>query len=118
MLGKPVRKLDTGPHADRVVVASGEQRRPGRRAQRGDVEVGELQAAGGEGVDVRGVDVGAVAAELGEAGVVEQDDHHVGRVGAGVRRLVEFHDHYVPLRRGSDPRRNGRRHEEEPCPTH
>jgi hypothetical protein len=78
-----------GPHADRVLGATGEQRRPRGRAQRGDVEVGELQAAGGEGVDVRRVDVGAVAAELGEAGVVEQDHHDVGRVGAGMRRLVE-----------------------------
>ena len=35
------------------------------------------------------VDVGAVAAELGEAGVVEQDHHDVRRVAPGVGRLVE-----------------------------
>jgi hypothetical protein len=88
-LGNPVRKFDTA----RIPTACGARpvssaARVGEHSGR-DVEVGELQAAGGEGVDVGGVDVGAVAAELGEAGVVEEDDHHVGGVVAGVGRLVE-----------------------------
>ena len=73
-------------HPDGVVVAPGQQRGPGGRAQGGHVEVGVAQPAGGQPVDVRGGEVGAVAAEVGEAGVVEQDDHHVGSALARVRR--------------------------------
>ena len=51
---------------------------PRRRAQGGGVEVRVAQAAGGQPVDVGGVDVGPVATEVGEAGVVEHDDHDVG----------------------------------------
>ena len=87
MFGKPVLKFATDAHADGVVVAAGEQRRAGRRAQRRDVEVRVPQPAGGEAVDVRGVDGRAVAAEVGEAGVVEQDHHDVRRtVRGGARR--------------------------------
>ena len=50
------------------------------------MEVGQADAAGGQSVEHRGLDVGAVAAELGEANVVEHDEHHVGRPGRG-RRL-------------------------------
>jgi len=44
------------------------------------VEVGQAHAFGGDGVDVRCLDVGAVAAQLGEPDVVEHDEHHVRRV--------------------------------------
>jgi hypothetical protein len=53
------------------------------------VEVGELQATGRQLVDVWGVNVGAVAAELGKTGVVKQHYHHVGSLLAGVRGLNE-----------------------------
>ena len=53
------------------------------------MEVGELQPGGGESIDVRCVDVGAVAAELGESGVVEQDHDDVRSGITGVRWLVE-----------------------------
>ena len=76
-------------HADGVLGPSRQQRRPGRRAQRGDMEVGELQTARGKRIDMGCVDVGAVAAELSKAGVVEQHDHDVRRIGAGVRRRGE-----------------------------
>ena len=68
-------------HAVAVVVAPREQARAGRRAERGRVEVGEAYAVGGEPVDGRRRDVGAVAAELREADVVEHDQQHVGRAG-------------------------------------
>ena len=87
-VGEPGPEVRHRPHANGVLRSTGEQRRPRRRAQRGDVKVGELQPVGGEGVDVRGVDGGAVASELREPGVVEQHDHHVRRVIAGVRRFV------------------------------
>ena len=72
------------PHADGVVVATGEQRGPGGGTQRGDVEVGVAEPVGGEGVDVGRVDVGSVAAELGEPEVVEEDHDHVRGLVAGV----------------------------------
>ena len=76
-------------HADRVLGPSRQQRRPGRRAQRGHMEVRELQAACGERVDVGRVDVRAVAAELGKAGVVEQHDDDVRCIGTRMRRRGE-----------------------------
>ena len=87
-VGEPGAEVRHRPHPDGVLRASGEQRRPRRRAQRGHVEVRELQPAGGERVDVRCVDVRAVATELGESGVVEQHDHHVGCLVTRMRRLV------------------------------
>ena len=42
---------------------------------------------GREPVDVRGVDLGAVAAELREADVVEHDEQHVGRARGRGRTL-------------------------------
>ncbi len=77
------------PHADLVLGAPGEKRRSRRRAHRRDVEVGELHPATRERVDVGRVDVGPVAAELGKAGVVQQDEHHVRRPLLGVGRLLE-----------------------------
>ena len=45
------------------------------------MEVGVAHAAGGEGVDVRGRDLGAETAEVGEAEIVAEHDDHVGRSG-------------------------------------
>ncbi len=89
LVREPGAEVRHRTHPDRVLRAPGEQRGPSRRAQRRHVEVGELQPSGSERVDVRRVDVGAVATELREAGVVEQDHHHVGSVAAGMRRVVE-----------------------------
>ena len=61
-----------------VVVASREQAGPRGRAQRGGVEVGEPEATLGQAVDRRSGDVGAVAAQLGEAHVVEHDEQDIG----------------------------------------
>ena len=66
----------TDPHA--VVVAARQQRGPGRRAHRGGVEARVTQAAGGEPVDGGRRRVAAVAAEVGEAHVVEEDQQDVG----------------------------------------
>ena len=52
------------------------------------MEVVVAEPAGGERVDGGRGDVGAEAAELPEAEVVEHDQHHVGGVGAGVRERV------------------------------
>src|SRR5665213_1244757 len=85
-VGVAAVEVGDGAHPDRVVVAPGEQGGPGGRAQRGDVEVRIAEAAVGQGVDAGGGEVRAEAPEVGEAGVVEQDHHHVGCVGSGVGR--------------------------------
>ncbi len=77
--GEAHRDVGEEAHAHRVVIAAGEQRRARGRAHRRDVEAVEAQAAGGEPVDHRRRDVGAEAAELGEAEVVEHDHDHVRR---------------------------------------
>ncbi len=76
-VGVAAVEVGEGPHPDGVVVPAGEQRRPGRGAQGGDVEVRVAQTSRGQTVDVRRGELGSVAAEVGEAGVVEQDDHDV-----------------------------------------
>ena len=75
--GEAGGELDDAGHAVAVVVAPGEQARPRRRAQRGGVEVRVAVPLAGEPVEARRGDVGAVAAELRVADVVEQHDHDV-----------------------------------------
>ena len=70
------------PNAGLVGVESGEQRRTARAAARGVVELGEAQAAGGEAVEIGGVNLAAVAAEIAEADVVGENDDDVG-TGSG-----------------------------------
>ena len=79
--GEVHRQVGQHADADAVVVATGEQAGARRRAHRGRVEVGEAHPPVGQLVDRRGGDVGAVAAQLCEADVVEHDHHHVGRAG-------------------------------------
>ena len=71
-------------HAIGVVVASGEQARAGGGAQRGRMEVAEPQAARGQPVERRRPDVGAEAAQLREADVIENDVDDVRRPGRGL----------------------------------
>ena len=73
---------ETHPHG--VVVAAGEERGASRRTQRGHVETVVAEPPVGQPVDGRGGNVRAEAAQLGEAGVVEDDGHHVG----GARRRL------------------------------
>src|SRR4051812_45003373 len=62
-----------------MVVATGEQRGTGTRAERGRVEVGVAETGFRQAVDGRRRDVRPVAAQLREADVVEDDQHEVGR---------------------------------------
>ncbi len=78
------RDIGQEPHAHGVVVPSGEERRPGRRTEGGDMEPVVAEAAVGERIHVRRGDPRAERAEVGEAGVVEDDRHDVRRAG---RRL-------------------------------
>ena len=87
--GEGQRDVGQEAHPDRMVVAPGEERGPGRRAQRGDVEAVEGGAAGGQGVEMRRADVGAEGAQVAEAGVVEDDGDHVGRTRRGLGLVGE-----------------------------
>ena len=82
---KARRQVGNTTHAVGMVVASGEQAGPGRRAQRRRVEVGKADAAGGQAVEDGRVDVGTETAELGVTDVVEHDDDHVRRPRRGNR---------------------------------
>ena len=73
------RHLGDRAHADRVVVAAGQHRLPGRRAQRGGVEPVELQTIGGQPLGDRGVAGSAERRGRAEADVIDQHDQHVGR---------------------------------------
>ena len=84
--GEPAVEVGEAAHADRVVVASRQQRRPRRRAHRGRVESGVPEPLGGEPVDRRCGDLGAVAAEVGEPDVVEHHEQHVGALRRHRRR--------------------------------
>ena len=67
------------PHARRVVVQAGEQRRPGAGAHGRGAEVGIAQPLRRQGVHARRVDVAPVAAEIGIAHIVQDDQHDVRR---------------------------------------
>jgi hypothetical protein len=82
----PVARVTDGQvrhpaHPAAVMVTPGQQAGPGRGAECGGVEVGQAHPAGGQVVDHRRVDGGAVATELAEPHVVENDQHHIGRPG-------------------------------------
>ena len=78
--GKTRGQIRHPSHAAAVMIASRQQARPGGGAQRSGVEVGEADPVVRQAVDDGGFDVGAVTAQLGEADVVEHDQHDVGRV--------------------------------------
>ena len=80
------RHLGDGAHADRVVVAAAEQRRPRRRAQRRRVEARVLEAAVREPLGRRRVARPAERARGAEADVVNQEDEHVGRARRRAQR--------------------------------
>src|SRR5579872_4502470 len=69
------------------MVAPGEQRGAGRRTQRRGMEIGVAQTTLGEAIDVRRIDGRTVAAEMREAGIVEQDDDDVRRSIAWLRQI-------------------------------
>ena len=75
--GRRRRRLGDAAHAGRVVVAAGQQRLAGRRAQRRGVEAVVPQTAGGEALGGRRVARPAERARRAEADVVEQDHQHV-----------------------------------------
>ena len=94
--GKAHGEIGDPSHAAAVMVAPGQQTGPGGRAERGGVKVGEPDALRGDAVDDGGRDVRAVAAQLREAHVVEDDQHHV-------RRTLRWGGYRRPPRLGIRP---------------
>ncbi len=93
------------PHADAMVVATRQQAGPRRRAHRSGVEVRQPDTPSGEPVEVGGVQIRAVATEVGEAEIVEHDHQDVR--GTGIerhRRLVAVRSRHRRWR-GRIPRR-------------
>ena len=85
---EPARELADRAEPDGVVVAPGQQRRPRRRAQRGDVEAVVAHAALGDPGVVRRLDRAAERARVPEAGVVDEHQQHVRRA-LGRRRVAD-----------------------------
>ena len=81
------RDLGDAGHADGMVVAPGEQRLAGRRADGGGVETIVLQAARRQLLQGRRLAGTAEGAGGPEPGVVNEDDQHVGRA---LRRAQQF----------------------------
>ena len=79
--GRGGRHLGDGAHSDGVVVAAGQQRGARRRAERGGVKAGVLEAGPRESFRVRREARSAERAGGAEPDVVEQDDEDVGRAG-------------------------------------
>ena len=65
------------PHPHRVVVATRQQRGPRRRTERRHMEIAEAQPAGSQPINVRRRNRRAVAAQMRETQIVEQDHQHV-----------------------------------------
>ena len=90
---EPAGELADRAEADAVVVPSGEQRRPRRRAQRRDVEPVVAHPALGDPGVVRRLDRSAEGARVAEPGVVDEDQQHV-RCAVRRRRVADE----VPVR--------------------
>ncbi len=84
--GNPPRKLAHRAEADGVVVAAGQQCRPGRRAQGRDVEAVIAQALPGQPRVVPRSDGTSERLRIAETRVVDEDQQHIG--GAVRRRRV------------------------------
>src|SRR6476660_9367041 len=70
-------------HAGVMRIEAGEQCGARWAAAGGVVELGEAQAGSGKFVDVGGWDFAAVAGEVGEPHVIDEDDDDVGPRGGG-----------------------------------
>ena len=81
------RPLRDRARADALMIAPGQQRRAGRRADRGRVELVEGDALVGEARQRRRMDLAAKRVGEAKADVVEEDDEDVRRVGRKMVRL-------------------------------
>jgi hypothetical protein len=76
--GEPGRGLGDRREPVLVVVAAGQEHRAGRRAQRGGVPLGVGEAVVGQPLEGRHLDPAAIGRPGRAAGVVIEDDQHVG----------------------------------------
>jgi len=78
-----------------MVIPARDDAGAGRRTERRRVHAAIEQTIGGQGIDVRGFDGAAVASQMAEAGVIENDEEDVRRsllrpVGFGPGRLRDL----------------------------
>ena len=92
----PARELADRAEADRVAIASGQQRCPGGRADGRDMEAVVAHAALGDARVVRRLDGAAEGARIAEAGVIDEHEQDVRRA-VGRRRMAD----QVPVRLGA-----------------
>ena len=97
--GRRGGRLGDAAHADRVMVAPGEQRLPRRGAERGGVEAGVLQALVRHPLQSGHVDRTAEGARGAEAHVVDQDDDDVGCALGRAQRLGRRRLHILAVQR-------------------
>ena len=86
--GKALGELLHDGHAHGCGVATGQQRRPGRRAQRGGVELGQPHTTLGDPAHGGHVDQAAEAVPGGDPDVVPDEVEHIGCVRRSFRRLI------------------------------
>ena len=84
--GIAARQLRDGGHRVAVMVAAGQDARPAGRTQRGRVHVAVAQAVRRDRIEARCRDRAAVAAQLPEPGVIQNDEQHIRRALAGPHR--------------------------------
>ena len=75
--GEPAGELTNRAEADRMVIPAGQQRRPGRRAQRGDMEPVVPQPPVSHPRVIRGVDRPAERAGVAEPGIIDQHQQDI-----------------------------------------
>ena len=81
------------PHPGLVRIEPGQQRSPGGTTARGIVELGEANAVVGQRVDIGGLDLRTVTADVRKAEVIREDDHDVRFFG---RDRSGAHDRQIP----------------------
>ena len=86
--GKAGRLIDDNAGVNRMMVVAGEQRCPGRRAERGGVEPVAAQSHGGDAIERRGRDDAAEGRGSAEAFVVGHDEEDVRRPLGGSTSVV------------------------------
>ena len=104
-----VGELCDHPGAHLVMIASGQQRCPGRGAQRRGVEPVESDSLAQDAIQRRRADLAAERRWLARARVIHQDDQDVRRVGRHPPRRDPLPVHRLLHRQAGNTRRRGRR---------
>jgi hypothetical protein len=72
------RHLEHGADARDMMIGAGHQHRPGRRAGRGGMEIGEPQPGIGQPVEIGRMDFTAERSDIGKSQIVGDDHQKIG----------------------------------------